>query len=110
MTMRAELKRPVTSTDGWNRPAKTGETSLGVIPCRVFVRSATLHQEDDKIARVDEMRGLFPIDQDIQAEDILGDVTDRQNKLLFKGPFVVKSPIRRNRHLESKLEGHAVGS
>lgn len=111
MTHRSLLKRRTTSTDAWNRPAKAATPdNKGIIPCRVYFRSQydqRLIIKDDKTARVDEMRVMFPSNVDVRTEDELGDIMDRRDRLLYRGPFVIRNPVRRQRHFEATLEGHA---
>mgnify|MGYP006426207949 CR=1 FL=1 len=108
MTMRGELKRPETITDDWNRQTQSGLTSLGTTACRVYTGSAKLIIKDDKTAQVDELRVMFPLDTDVKAEDTLVNVQDRRGKVLFAGPFIVKTPLRKVRQIQASLQGHSV--
>jgi len=111
MTHRAVLRRPVRTTDAWGQDSVSspaGHEILPVIACKVYKKNGKLVLDNNKIARVDEMRIRFPLNADVRALDELGDVTDRLDKVLFKGPFVIRAPIRLHGHQEASLEGHSV--
>lgn len=109
MTHRATLNRPSASTDAWNRPGIPSLTSQGTVSCRVYRKDGRLVLSDDKTARVDELRVMFPSGTDVRTEDRLSDISDREGTLLYDGPFVIRAPMRHKGHQEARLEGHGVG-
>jgi len=116
MTYRAELRRGSSTTDAWNRPTKqtfAEMTSLGTVPLSFYEKARgenTLVLSDDKTARKDRLFARFPLSLDIKTEDRLGDITDRLNTIIQRGPFVVRQPHRRRRYILAEIEGHGVGS
>lgn len=117
MTHRAELRRSNTGTDVWNRPIEEGFSSmrsLGVISLRVSSSTSRLELRDEgKAAAIEELIGFFSLDLDIRPQDRLGDITDRQGKVLFSGPLAIKQPItlrqRSGGHQQAELERHSSG-
>lgn len=107
LTMRAQVQRnQATANDGWGGPVAADFVDHGVpVACFIWSPSARKVQDGEKTAEIEQLRGMFALGADIEAEDRLASVTDRQDNELIAGPLRIMGPIqRKHTHREAALE------
>jgi hypothetical protein len=106
LTMRALLERNVAvASDSWGQPVAADFQSTGdPLPCFVYSDSSSEIQDGEKIAMLEQLRAMFALGADIQADDEIASITDRQGDEIIPGRLQVIGPVqRKHTHLELGL-------
>ena len=91
MTMRATVQRDTQAGDNdWGTPDVPLLVVGAEVPCRVWSGKRTDVDDDGKMAVIEDLRGHFPKDADLEEEDRLT-IRDRRGRLLFDGPVYVET-------------------
>lgn len=106
MKHRATVLRDQQETrDGWNQKATPDwETHIASLPCFAWYTPGREVQDGQKIANVDAIGLLVPNGTDVTPQDRIGDITDRQGRVLYPGPHRIESVGRRQGHISLTLE------
>ena len=106
LTMRAVMQRNTeTGTDPRGLPLPAVWTDNGVLPCFVWSNASREAVDGDKMAMIEDTRGLFKLGADIGDGDRISAVTDRLGNVLVDGPLEVDGPVqRKHTHLEAALK------
>lgn len=112
MTMRAAVERgAVDGTDDWNRPNPPDFAPQSTVDCWAWSKVRREVRSDDKVAVIEDLRALVPLNADVLEGDRLT-ITDRLGVELFGGPVAVDTIIRRGQagsagsHRELMLTRH----
>lgn len=112
LTMRAQVMRnAATAKDGWGNPVAPALAAVGgPVACFIYAKTARELVDDSKSALVEDVRGLFALDADLEAGDQLVNVTDRRGVVLYPGPFKVEGPVQhKHSHREANLQRIGLG-
>jgi hypothetical protein len=107
LTMRAAVERNQTATkDAWGQPDAAAFVSTGdPLPCFVWSEDTRELIDGQKTALIGDFRALFALGADIQADDQVAGVTDRQGNELIGARLQVRGkPERKHTHLEVTLK------
>ena len=84
------MERMTVGTDDWGQPtAPTWATHLDEQACWAWSEFETVSQTPEKTVSLPVMRMMLPLGTDVNEDDMILDVRDRRNALLFRGPFAV---------------------
>ena len=104
MTMRAMVERNSASgTDDFGHPVAPVYATHATIPCFVWSRDRREIVDGRKLAVIEDLRALFPIDADILEADEIASVTNRRGATLLSGRFRIEGLQRKHSHLEATL-------
>lgn len=103
--MRAQVERNTASgTDAHGHPVAASFSAHATLACFVWSKTGREIVDGEKIASIDDMRAMFPLDADIEEGDEIASVTDRQGTEIIAGRLRIDAPPqRRHRHLEAVL-------
>lgn len=107
LTMRAAVERnQATGTDSWNNPVPADFQSIGdPLPCFVWSKDTNKVADGGKVVLIEDMRAMFALGADIQANDEIASVTDRKGTEIIPGRLKVEGEVqRKHTHLECALE------
>lgn len=92
MTMRATVSRnTVSDPDDWNQPDVPSFDETGeVVACRAWSKMRRSISDNGKVAVIEDMRAMVPLDADVEEEDRLV-IKDRRGNTLFGGPVAVET-------------------
>lgn len=106
LTMRALVERnQATGKSGWNQPVAADFVSTGdPVPCFVWSKTSGEVHDGEKLAMLEDLRALFGLGADVQADDEISSVTDRRGAEIIPGRLQVIGPVeRKHTHLEADL-------
>jgi hypothetical protein len=106
LTMRALVERnQATATDTWGQPVKPAFASTGdPVPCFVWSNSSQELVDGAKSAQIEQLRALFGLGADVQADDEIASITDRAGTEIIPGRLQIMGPVqRKHTHLEADL-------
>lgn len=105
LTMRAAVARnQATAKDGWGQPVAPDFQPLATLPCFVWSNKSAELIDGHKIAMLEDLRAMFALSADINADDQIASVTDRKGAEIIPGPLLVIGPVeRKHTHLECAL-------
>lgn len=106
LTMRAAIERSTApGRDAWNNPVAEAFAPLATLACFIWSNTAREIKDGDKLARVEDLRGMFALDADVRAEDEISAITDRQANTIIAGRLRIEGPPqRKHTHLECNLK------
>lgn len=107
LTMRAQVLRNQASTrDSWGQPVAADMQPVGdPLACFVWSTMTQDNVNDDRAARIEEVRGLFALGADLAAGDELESVTDRAGGVVHFGRLKVEGPVQfKHTHMEANLK------
>jgi hypothetical protein len=101
MTMRTSILRDQgTADDLGAETASDWQPVAESVACRCFYASGRLQINATESNPIGQLMLLIPLGTDLQADDQIGDVTDRQGTVLFAGPLMLSGPVgHRQDHL-----------
>ena len=106
-TMRAAVERNTATThDNWGTVATPTFASVGApMPCFIWSDNARPLRDGQKTAEIEVLRGMFPLDADLRANDEISAVTNRRGTTIIPGRLRVDGPVqRKHTHLEANLK------
>lgn len=90
--MRATVERDQESSpDPWGGDQSDFQQVATGVPCRVWSRERRDRTDDGKSVVTEDLRAMFPIGADVQEQDQLTQVVDRQGTVLYAGPLAVET-------------------
>lgn len=107
MTMRADLENDANAgqVDTYGNPLpESWQSYLTGVPCRVYSKTRREVIDADKTALVETITGLFPLGADVSEDYRISNVKDRLGTVLFAGPLIIDTIVRRKDHKEASLE------
>ena len=107
LRMRAQVQRNVaTAADPYGGPVAPAWQWHANIPCRAWsITPSKQITDDDKSGTKATIRCVLRESADIRPSDRIAAITNRNARVLFAGPLVVASPVRRREgHIEVDLE------
>ena len=106
MTMRATVERDqATATDQWGQPVKPDFAVIATLPCYAWSKQRRELIDADRSAVLEDIRAVFPKDADLNEQDRIAKIENRRGDVIFAGPLVVTSVVRRaERHKKVMLE------
>jgi hypothetical protein len=101
MTMRTSILRDQGTVDEFGAEAASNfqPVATGVVCC-CYYESGRLQINATESNPIGQLMLLIPLGTDLQADDQIGDVTDRLGAVLFTGPLKLVGPVgHRKDHL-----------
>lgn len=101
MTMRAIVSRPIPiGDDEFGHPLPPEYQPIHTqLPCAFWVASSDRDVKDtQKQAVIGNITGIIPADSDVSEKDVIDQIVDRANRVMFYGPAEVLSVVHRRGH------------
>ncbi len=113
MTMRASRRRNITANDDYGAPGAPSSTweIVESIPCLVYVNAKREFEAGVKVGVVEEIKGIFRFDADIERGDQIYELKDRRSRTVLDGILDVDAVTPRTiedcpSHREAILRRH----
>ena len=104
MTMRAAIERnSAAGTDDYGHGVTPVFAAHATIACFVWSTSRRTITDGDKEAVVEDLMAMFPAGADINEDDEISSVADRQGNELLSGRFRIEGLQARHGHIEASL-------
>lgn len=106
LTMRATVERnQATANDSWGGDVAPDFQPIGTLNCFVWSRQSRENLDGEKTTMVEDMRAMFALKADINENDEIASVTDRQGNVLIPGRLRVEGPVQhKHTHLKAALK------
>lgn len=106
LTMRAVVQRnTATGKDAWGQPMAAAWSTIGVLRCFAWSNQSRELVDGDKTAMIEDLRIMVRLGADLNEDDELPSITDREGNVIIAGRLKVDGPVqRKHTHMEAALK------